>query len=551
MKEITRIHIAKQAYDIETAAKKDLEAYMKKLEIYAGDAEILADIEIRITELLAEVGVARGGVITADEIAKIRATLGEPEEFATDDTPPVESEPADQPVKRLYRDMDGAMLGGVLKGIATFFGIDAVWVRLVFIILLIASFGTVFLLYAVLWLVVPPARTTAEKLQLAGKPVTLAAMRDQVTADVSSTRAAEVLASILRLGGAIVSVLVAAVALIATLGATGMLVLSGELKAFMIGMSVHAWMAWVSLGLFILAGLLLSLVATLVAVMLFRRRATKRMGVAVAIIIVTGIISASGGAAMMAGGFQLRANEAQSLIQTHKEALPELAGVTKLEAQAYSGSGMAYHDADEMTIRYVVTTGAPRYELRTQFAGKPAISVQGDTVRISLKSVGKRVFEYGYIQPELVIYGPALESINVTQGHLQYTGLEQKTHDTLRVSSLGTTSVVVFGSYETLAVQGAGSVDVSMSSVRNLSVDMQGGMASVQAGVVYNLSVMHPDVCPIQSADGDQRPTVAVRGIASGEMTYNGVVGPVVQRETPCGAVVIGTNNTEGLYEDE
>lgn len=49
MKEITRIHIAKQAYDIETTAKKDFEKYMKKLELYAGDPEILADIEIRIT----------------------------------------------------------------------------------------------------------------------------------------------------------------------------------------------------------------------------------------------------------------------------------------------------------------------------------------------------------------------------------------------------------------------------------------------------------------------------------------------------------------------
>ena len=75
MKEITRIHIAKQAYDIETTAKKDFEKYMKKLEIYAGDAEILADIEIRITELLTEAGVEKGGVITAEEIAKVQAIL--------------------------------------------------------------------------------------------------------------------------------------------------------------------------------------------------------------------------------------------------------------------------------------------------------------------------------------------------------------------------------------------------------------------------------------------------------------------------------------------
>ena len=547
MKEITRVHIAKQPYDIEVEAKKELEKYMKKLELYAGDEEILADIEIRITELLAEAGVEKGGVITSAEVASVRERLGEPEEFASENQAVVEDEPAQRPVKRLFRDMDGALLGGVLKGVATFFGIDVVWVRLIFIILLFASFGTAFLVYIVLWLVVPPVRTTADRLQLSGKPVTLAALREQATADTTSPRAAEGLKSVLRVGGGILCILVAAGALIATLGVTGAFMLSGEMKAFMVGMSVHAWMAWVALGLFVLAGLLLSLLASLVAVMLLKRRATKRMGVAVVVIIVAGIVSASGGAAMMAGGFQLRANEAQASTRTFKEALPELAGVKKLEAQAYSGSGTAYNDADEMTIKYVVTTGAPRYELRTQFNGKPDVSVRGDTVRITLKSVGGQVFEYGYAQPELVIYGPALESINVMQGHLQYTGLEQEEQERLQVSSLGTTSVVVFGSYENLAVQGGGSVDASMSSVRNLEVDMQGGMTDVRGGVVYTLSVTYPDVCPIQSAD-NQRPRVSVRGVSSGEVTYNGETGPVVQRETPCGAVIIGKENID---EDE
>ena len=547
MKEITRVHIAKQPYDIEVEAKKELEKYMKKLELYAGDEEILADIEIRITELLAEAGVEKGGVITSAEVASVRERLGEPEEFASENQAVVEDEPAQRPAKRLFRDMDGALLGGVLKGVATFFGIDVVWVRLIFIILLFASFGTAFLVYIVLWLVVPPVRTTADRLQLSGKPVTLAALREQATADTTSPRAAEGLKSVLCVGGGILSILVAAGALIATLGVTGAFMLSGEMKAFMVGMSVHAWMAWVALGLFVLAGLLLSLLASLVAVMLLKRRATKRMGVAVVVIIVAGIVSASGGAAMMAGGFQLRANEAQASTRTFKEALPELAGVKKLEAQAYSGSGTAYNDADEMTIKYVVTTGAPRYELRTQFNGKPDVSVRGDTVRITLKSVGRQVFEYGYAQPELVIYGPALESINVMQGHLQYTGLEQEEQERLRVSSLGTTSVVVFGSYENLAVQGGGSVDASMSSVRNLEVDMQGGMTDVRGGVVYTLSVTYPDVCPIQSAD-NQRPRVSVRGVSSGEVTYNGETGPVVQRETPCGAVIIGKENID---EDE
>lgn len=546
MKEITRVHIAKQAYDIEVGAKKDLEKYMKKLELYAGDMEIMADIEIRITELLAESGVEKGGVITATEVAKVQATLGEPEEFASDDSTMIDEELTGKPVKRLYRDMDGAVLGGVLNGVATFFNIDAVWIRLLFIVLLFPTFGTAALVYVLLWLVVPPARTTAEKLQLAGKPVTLAAMRERVVSEVTTTRTTEVLKSVLCIGGGIVSVMVAVGALVVTLGAVGLFWWSDKAQVFMVGMSSYAWMAQVAVGLLVLAGLLLSLLASLVAVMLFKQKTTKRMGVAVIVIIVAGIVSASAGGAMMVGGFQLRASEAQSSVQTYQEALPGMSRVNKLVAQAYSASGTAYNDADEMSIKYVVTSGAPRYELRTQFDSKPDILVQGDTVRITLKSVGKRVFEFGYHQPELVVYGPALESIEASQGHLQYIGSDQDKQENLRVSSLNSQGVMVFGSYENVDVQG-GNVDISMSSVRNLSVDMQGGMGNVQAGVVYALSVTHPEVCPIQSADDENRPRVMVHGVSSGEMTYNGVTGPIRQHETPCGEIVISKN----INEDE
>lgn len=82
MNEITRIHLAKVPYDIEVGAKKDLEGYLKVLELYASDEELLNDIEIRITELLAERGVSEGGVITKKDVAAVRKKLGEPEDFA-------------------------------------------------------------------------------------------------------------------------------------------------------------------------------------------------------------------------------------------------------------------------------------------------------------------------------------------------------------------------------------------------------------------------------------------------------------------------------------
>ena len=551
MKEITRVHIAKQPYDIEVEAKKELEKYMKKLELYAGDEEILADIEIRITELLAEAGVEKGGVITSAEVASVRERLGEPEEFASENQAVVEDEPAQRPAKRLFRDMDGALLGGVLKGVATFFGIDVVWVRLIFIILLFASFGTASLVYILLWIVVPPARTTAEKLQLAGKPVTLAAMREQATNDevVPSTRAALVFKKFLFIAAEIAAIIVAIGALLATIGVVVGLNMSGEMSVILNGSSEYKWMPWAALGLFVLSGLLLSLLAALAAFALCKRQFTKRMGVGVVVIIIGGIVASGGGAAIIVGYSQLATNAAQAAMTTHKVALPELADVRNVVSIAHSASGQEMGDYDQMTIIYIATDGAPRYELQTQFEQRtPSIVVNGDTARISLKAVGRQVYHFGYVQPQLRIYGPALDSVDVQQGDFQYIGPEQQTQDHLTVKGEGANSVTVYGTYNTVEVSGGNSVDVSMSSVHSLTVNLEKHLSQVKAGVVYDLFVTNPEVCSVYLfSDGPQR-TVSVRGVSSGQMTYNGIVGPVKQYETPCGAVTIGKENID---EDE
>lgn len=132
MKEITRIHIAKVAYDIELDAKKDIQTYVAALERFADDKELLDDIEIRMTELLAERGVPADGVITKDDVAAVRAQLGEPRDFAPEGAQTVpEGDDIDDSTRRLYRDTDSALLGGVLAGIARFFRIEPIYVRLI------------------------------------------------------------------------------------------------------------------------------------------------------------------------------------------------------------------------------------------------------------------------------------------------------------------------------------------------------------------------------------------------------------------------------------
>lgn len=177
MKEITRIHLAKVAYDIELDAKHELERYVTALSKHA-DEEVMNDIESRMVELLAERGVKAGGVITHVDVADLRHHLGEPKDFADQsETKPSEKMPLTDD-KRLYRDMDNALLGGVSSGLAAYFRIDPVIVRIIFVVLAVSSLGWGMFIYAALWFLVPPAKTAGEKLSMQGKPITAATIKE-------------------------------------------------------------------------------------------------------------------------------------------------------------------------------------------------------------------------------------------------------------------------------------------------------------------------------------------------------------------------------------
>ena len=168
MKEITRIHLAKIPYEIELDAKKNLQKYLDALRKYS-DEEIFEDVEIRITEILAESGISKNGIISEKEVQKIRAQIGEPEIFKGED---FEEETLNEKSssdfeteklpKKLYRDRQNKMVAGVLAGIAGYFDIDATVVRLVFVLLTFFSFGTTFLIYLILAIIIPPAKNSSD-----------------------------------------------------------------------------------------------------------------------------------------------------------------------------------------------------------------------------------------------------------------------------------------------------------------------------------------------------------------------------------------------------
>jgi phage shock protein PspC (stress-responsive transcriptional regulator) len=188
MNKTVNINISGLIFNIEEAAYDQLKAYLEKLKhhlknVESGD-EIYADIEIRIAELFQEKLTEFKQVIDLLDLESVIAQIGLPEDYIdsddayTDDEAEfVESEDVDDDgnseantKKRFYRDTQHAWLGGVCAGIAVYLNISVVLVRIAMIILL-ANFGSGFIIYLILWFVIPEATSTADFLKMHGKPV--------------------------------------------------------------------------------------------------------------------------------------------------------------------------------------------------------------------------------------------------------------------------------------------------------------------------------------------------------------------------------------------
>lgn len=193
MNEITRIHLARTPYEIDIEAKKALERYTKDIKASLGDdIDIYDDIEIRMTEILADRGVHASSVITLDDIDAIKSQLGEPSDFASNQSVDEDSErwqdnfftrgkdsKDSTATKRYYRDEEHALLGGVIAGLAAYTGWDVTLLRILFVVLVIVpSFGTMIILYIAIWIIAPAAKTTSEKLEMRGEPVNLESIKE-------------------------------------------------------------------------------------------------------------------------------------------------------------------------------------------------------------------------------------------------------------------------------------------------------------------------------------------------------------------------------------
>ena len=164
-------HIDEEAY---AKLQRYLEAIRRSLTNTNGRDEILNDIEARIAELFSEKIKNERQVISLKEVDEVISVMGQPEDYMLD-----EEIFEDEPVftqnrgKKLFRDTDHSYVGGVSSGLGHYLGVRPIWLRLAWILLTIFSTGAFILIYVALWIFIPEARTTADKLAMRGEPVTI------------------------------------------------------------------------------------------------------------------------------------------------------------------------------------------------------------------------------------------------------------------------------------------------------------------------------------------------------------------------------------------
>lgn len=176
MKKTISINISGLFFNIDEDAFNKLSQYLNSIKNHfegrEGHEEIIADIESRIAELLQQSLHENKQVISLQDVNLVIGTLGQPFEMDGDEESKQEQTyyKSSYSRKRLFRDSDNRKIAGIAAGLGAYFAIDPLWIRIIFLILLLGS-GSGLLIYIVLWILVPEARTTAEKLQMKGAPV--------------------------------------------------------------------------------------------------------------------------------------------------------------------------------------------------------------------------------------------------------------------------------------------------------------------------------------------------------------------------------------------
>ena len=199
MKQILNINLGGYPVTIDTDAYEHLSKYLDAIERHFKESdaaeEILSDIEGRMAELFKE-NIHPRTIVTMPDVNAAIDIMGTPEMFgaeAMDTDEPIasgqkqkkkKSSSGFNPGKRLFRDPDDKLLGGVSSGLAAYLGVaDPIWIRIIFIVFTLAGFASV-PIYFILWIVMPLAKTSSDRLAMKGEPINVESIASSVVEEL-------------------------------------------------------------------------------------------------------------------------------------------------------------------------------------------------------------------------------------------------------------------------------------------------------------------------------------------------------------------------------
>lgn len=207
MKKIVNINLGGYPFTIDVDAYEKMEAYFSSLEkyfiSYDNPHEIIFDIEIRMSELFIE-NIGEKAILACKDIDEAIKILGTPEDFVKEDSEidVNENENINEDKKRgskkkrqygsggeyrvgkkIFRDTDNKVVGGVCSGLSNYFGIaDPIWIRLLFVVLIFPGISPV--VYLALLILLPKARTETDKRAMRGEPIDIDTIANSIEEEI-------------------------------------------------------------------------------------------------------------------------------------------------------------------------------------------------------------------------------------------------------------------------------------------------------------------------------------------------------------------------------
>ena len=188
MNKTININLAGTFFHIDEDAYLKLQNYLDVIKRFftnsQGKDEIISDIEARIAELFIERVQHDKQVVNTKHVEEVITIMGQPEDYIVDDEifddePKTKKTYGSKTHKKLFRDPENQYIGGVCAGLEHYLKIDSLWIRLFFILFTIFS-GFGIIIYIVLWILVPEASSTAQKLAMTGDPVNISNIEKKI-----------------------------------------------------------------------------------------------------------------------------------------------------------------------------------------------------------------------------------------------------------------------------------------------------------------------------------------------------------------------------------